>query len=160
MASPAKGTIAAVHFSPDALEFIRLLGKHRVEFVIVGGEAVIYHGYARFTGDVDFFFTEEAPAILRLCIMPCASFGAAGFHLSKQWTISGKFRETANHRPASGSNSTSARNSETESEFSYGQKLSSIATTSSVSRTTVARTKHECHPTIPPLGMRTSSLSG
>lgn len=56
MASPAKGTIAAAHFSPDALEFIRLLGKHRVEFVIVGGEAVIYHGYARFTGDVDFFY--------------------------------------------------------------------------------------------------------
>jgi hypothetical protein len=27
-----------------------------VKYLIVGGEAVIYHGYARLTGDVDFFF--------------------------------------------------------------------------------------------------------
>lgn len=43
------------HFSNDCLEFMRLLNKHSVKFVIVGGEAVIYHGYVRLTGDVDFF---------------------------------------------------------------------------------------------------------
>lgn len=46
----------ASHFSNDCLEFITLLNKHSVRFVIVGGEAVIYHGYIRLTGDVDFFF--------------------------------------------------------------------------------------------------------
>src|SRR5687768_11581444 len=48
--------IEASHFSADTLEFIRLLQEHAVRYLIVGGEAVIYHGYARFTGDVDFFY--------------------------------------------------------------------------------------------------------
>lgn len=43
-------------FSDDVQEFLKLLAAHRVKYVIVGGEAVIYHGYARLTGDVDFFF--------------------------------------------------------------------------------------------------------
>ena len=56
MASDDKKLIEASHFSPDTLEFIRLLAKHNVRYVIVGGEAVIFHGHARFTGDVDFFY--------------------------------------------------------------------------------------------------------
>src|SRR6266566_2202754 len=31
------------------------MNSHRVEYVIVGGHAVAYHGYPRFTGDMDFF---------------------------------------------------------------------------------------------------------
>jgi len=46
----------ASHFSKDIQEFLELLAKHNVKYVIVGGEAVIYYGYARLTGDVDFFF--------------------------------------------------------------------------------------------------------
>ncbi len=46
----------ASHFSPDILDFIRLLSNHKVRYVIVGGEAVIYYGYPRLTGDVDFFY--------------------------------------------------------------------------------------------------------
>lgn len=48
--------ITASHFSPDLLEFIRLLYRFEVKYLIVGGEAVIYHGHARLTGDVDFFY--------------------------------------------------------------------------------------------------------
>ncbi len=48
--------IAASHFSPDTADFIRLLQKHSVRYLIVGGEAVIYYGYVRLTGDVDFFY--------------------------------------------------------------------------------------------------------
>lgn len=44
------------HFSKDAQEFLKLLSVHRVRYVIVGGEAVIYHGHARLTGDIDFFY--------------------------------------------------------------------------------------------------------
>lgn len=43
-------------FSDDVQEFLRILAVHKVKYLIVGGEAVIYHGYARLTGDVDFFF--------------------------------------------------------------------------------------------------------
>ncbi len=46
----------ASHFSKDIQEFLVLLRKHSVKYVIVGGEAVIYYGYARLTGDVDFFY--------------------------------------------------------------------------------------------------------
>lgn len=46
----------ASHFSSDIQEFIKLLNIHGVRYVIVGGEAVIYYGYARLTGDVDFFY--------------------------------------------------------------------------------------------------------
>lgn len=45
------------HFSADIVEFIRLLDKHEVQCVLVGGEAVIFHGHIRFTGDVDFFYS-------------------------------------------------------------------------------------------------------
>jgi hypothetical protein len=54
------------HFSKDIIEFIKLLGKHDVEYVIVGGEAVIYYGYARLTGDVDFFYRTSAENISKL----------------------------------------------------------------------------------------------
>ena len=46
----------ASYFSKDVREFLKLLASHKVKYIIVGGEAVIYHGYARLTGDVDFFF--------------------------------------------------------------------------------------------------------
>ncbi len=44
------------HFSPDVLELLSLLNRFQVRYLIVGGEAVIYHGYARLTGDVDIFY--------------------------------------------------------------------------------------------------------
>lgn len=46
----------ACYFTKDIQEFLRFLEDHRVRYVIVGGEAVIYYGHARLTGDVDFFF--------------------------------------------------------------------------------------------------------
>lgn len=39
----------------DLKEFIELMNSHGVEYLIVGGHAVAFHGYPRFTGDIDFF---------------------------------------------------------------------------------------------------------
>jgi hypothetical protein len=39
----------------DLKEFIELLNSNGVEYVVVGGHAVAYHGHPRFTGDIDFF---------------------------------------------------------------------------------------------------------
>jgi len=47
-------------FSPDITEFLSLLMKHDVRYLIVGGEAVIFYGYARLTGDIDIFYDLEA----------------------------------------------------------------------------------------------------
>ncbi|MBN2384044.1 nucleotidyltransferase [bacterium] len=44
------------HFSKDIQEFIKALNLYKVDCLIVGGEAVIYYGYARLTGDIDFFY--------------------------------------------------------------------------------------------------------
>lgn len=44
------------HFSKDTQEFLKLLSNKDVKYLIVGGEAVIYYGSIRLTGDVDFFF--------------------------------------------------------------------------------------------------------
>jgi len=56
----------ASYFSKDVQEFLRLLAAHEVKYVIVGGEAVIYHGYARLTGDVDFFFEPSKKNAVKL----------------------------------------------------------------------------------------------
>lgn len=39
----------------DFLEFLRLLGRHRVKYLVVGGYSVAYHGYPRYTGDIDIY---------------------------------------------------------------------------------------------------------
>ncbi len=56
----------ASHFSPDIQEFLFLLSIHKVRYVIVGGEAVIYYGFARLTGDVDFFFEPSVNNVQKL----------------------------------------------------------------------------------------------
>lgn len=40
-------------FNFDFLEFLELLEKHKVDFLLVGGYAVVLHGYVRSTGDMD-----------------------------------------------------------------------------------------------------------
>ena len=54
------------HFSSDTAAFIRLLHRHSVRYLIVGGEAVIFYGHARLTGDVDFFFDPSSENAERL----------------------------------------------------------------------------------------------
>ncbi len=54
-------TIKGAAFSKDTVAFLRLLAEHRVRYLIVGGEAVIFHGYPRVTGDIDFFY-EDSPS--------------------------------------------------------------------------------------------------
>lgn len=41
---------------PDFEELLRLLEEHGVDYMIVGGYAVAYHGHPRFTKDIDVFF--------------------------------------------------------------------------------------------------------
>src|ERR1700678_2529267 len=44
----------------DLREFVELLNSHDVDYLIVGGYAVAYHGHPRFTGDIDFFVRPTA----------------------------------------------------------------------------------------------------
>ena len=38
---------------PDFKEFLKLLASHQVEYLLIGGYAVGYHGYPRATADMD-----------------------------------------------------------------------------------------------------------
>ena len=40
-------------FNDDFRDFIQALNKHDVQYILVGGYAVILHGYRRATGDMD-----------------------------------------------------------------------------------------------------------
>ena len=42
-------------FNPDFQEFLLALNKNEVNYVLVGGYSVIYHGFPRTTGDIDIF---------------------------------------------------------------------------------------------------------
>ena len=53
-------------FSKDVSEFLSLLERHEVRYLIVGGEAVIYYGHARLTGDIDIFYERTAENVRRL----------------------------------------------------------------------------------------------
>jgi Fe-S oxidoreductase len=58
--------VKADGFSPDVREFLRLLDKHNVRYLIVGGRAVIYYGHPRMTGDIDIFYERTAANSRRL----------------------------------------------------------------------------------------------
>jgi len=58
--------VSAALFSKDILEFFEMLRSYRVRYLVVGGEAVIQYGYARFTADMDIFFEADAANTGRL----------------------------------------------------------------------------------------------
>lgn len=44
-----------VPLPPDFKDFLQLLNRYEVEYLLIGGYAVAYHGYVRYTGDMDIF---------------------------------------------------------------------------------------------------------
>ncbi len=44
-----------MELNPDFKEFIELLNSNNVEYIVVGGYAVGFHGHPRYTGDIDFW---------------------------------------------------------------------------------------------------------
>jgi len=65
----------------DLREFIELLSAHEVRFVVVGAFAVAYHGYFRYTSDIDIFIDsslENAARLLRVV----EQFGFADLELT------------------------------------------------------------------------------
>ncbi|MFQ5930655.1 MAG: hypothetical protein ACE5MK_13255, partial [Acidobacteriota bacterium] len=55
-----------MELSKDWLEFLGCLKEYKVRFLIVGGIAVIYHGFPRTTGDLDIFYDSSPENVERL----------------------------------------------------------------------------------------------
>lgn len=49
--------MATVNLPPDFKEFLKLLNAHHVEYLLIGGYAVAYHGYPRATADMDIWIS-------------------------------------------------------------------------------------------------------
>lgn len=63
-----------MNIQPDFKELLALLEKHQVEYMIVGGYAVAFHGYPRFTKDIDVYFENSAENINKI-ILSLIAFG-------------------------------------------------------------------------------------
>ena len=50
----------------DFREFIELLNEHKVQYLVIGGYAVNFHGYPRYTKDIDFWLWMTKPNIKKL----------------------------------------------------------------------------------------------
>lgn len=59
---------------PDFEELLKLLEENNVEYMIVGGYAVAFHGYPRFTKDIDIFF-KDAKGNVKNLIKALLKFG-------------------------------------------------------------------------------------
>lgn len=55
-----------MELTPDLREFFGLLVKNEVRFLVVGGAAVIAHGYVRSTEDFDFWVARDRDNALKL----------------------------------------------------------------------------------------------
>ena len=51
--------MATTRLPPDFRDFLRLLDSHGVEYLLLGGYAVGYHGYPRATADMDVWVANE-----------------------------------------------------------------------------------------------------
>ncbi|MTI86705.1 MAG: hypothetical protein FH748_01915 [Balneolaceae bacterium] len=67
--------------SKDFKEFIELLNENKVEYLLVGGYAVILYGSPRFTGDIDFWVKLEEKNIKKV-IKVIKDFGLTSFDVS------------------------------------------------------------------------------
>jgi hypothetical protein len=64
----------------DFRDFVALLNRHKVKYVLIGGYAVAFHGHPRFTKDVDFLVErsrENAEALLS--VLADFGFQSLGF---------------------------------------------------------------------------------
>lgn len=74
----------------DFEELAELFNKHKVDFIIVGGYALAFHGAPRYTGDIDFFVKPDlnnAEKIMNALID--FGFGSLDFEM-KDFSVPGK----------------------------------------------------------------------
>ena len=83
--------MATIHLPSDFKEFLKLLDAHQVEYLLIGGYAVGYHGYPRATVDMDIWIAMN-PANSQRIVTVLKEFGFDPPELSpelflKEWQI-------------------------------------------------------------------------
>ena len=72
-----------INFPKDFAEFVTLLEKHKVEYLVVGGYAVGFWGHIRFTGDLDIWLKPSAENAVKI-LSAISDFGFASLKLKKE----------------------------------------------------------------------------
>ena len=72
-----------MNLNEDFDEFFELLNKHEVEYLVVGGYAVSFHGHPRYTKDID-IWTGTSPANADRMLLALAEFGFGELGISRQ----------------------------------------------------------------------------
>lgn len=80
--------------NPFYHEIVEKLNKTQVEFILIGGLAVGYYGYSRYTGDMDLWLNPSIENMDRLFL----SLGELGYNLNLVLNIKEK-RELENPTP-------------------------------------------------------------
>jgi predicted nucleotidyltransferase len=70
-----------IRLPQDFKEFLKLLEANKVDYLLVGGYAVGYHGYPRPTGDIDFWISNDKENAERI-VLVLREFGFASDELS------------------------------------------------------------------------------
>jgi hypothetical protein len=65
----------------DSREFVEYLRSNKVEFLVVGALAVSWHGFPRYSGDIDFFLRPDRENAQRV-ITALDQFGFGGLGIS------------------------------------------------------------------------------
>jgi hypothetical protein len=73
----------AAIFNDDFREFIHALNDHKVEYMLVGGYAVILHGYRRVTGDMDIWVNRTKENYSKLT-KAFSQFGLSVFDMTEE----------------------------------------------------------------------------
>jgi predicted nucleotidyltransferase len=55
-----------IELPPDFKEFLRLLNSHGVDYLVIGGFAVGFHGYPRSTSDIDIWISKAPENVVRV----------------------------------------------------------------------------------------------
>ena len=70
-----------MHLPNDFKDFLRLLNSKRVEYLLIGGYAVGYHGYPRATADMDIWIAVDKKNALKV-VTVIRDFGFADHELT------------------------------------------------------------------------------
>ena len=66
----------------DFKEFIELLNKNNVRYIVIGGYAVVYHGYVRSTNDIDIWIDIREENIKKM-IKVLGEFGFSSLNIKE-----------------------------------------------------------------------------
>lgn len=58
--------MAKIPLPPDFKEFLKLLNRYNVIYLLIGGHAVGYHGYVRATADMDIWISQDRENVDRV----------------------------------------------------------------------------------------------